>query len=52
MGDNNHNVQEQEDKLVIMNLQRKLIPPNLLSKPLPAATFLLLNDEEKRSYNI
>ncbi len=43
---------DEEDKFLIQNLKQKLIPPNLLSKPLPADKQALLNDEERRLYNI
>jgi hypothetical protein len=43
---------DEEDKFLIQNLKQKLIPPNLLSKPLPADKQSLLNDEERRLYNI
>jgi len=43
---------DEEDKFIIQNLKQKLIPPNLLSKPLPADKQALLNDEERRLYNI
>jgi hypothetical protein len=41
-----------EDKFLIQNLKQKLIPQNLLSKLLPADKQSLLNDEERRFYNI
>lgn len=47
------NEKDEEDKFMIQNLKnQKQIPPNLLSKPLPQDKQLLLNDEERRLYNI
>jgi hypothetical protein len=33
-------------------MKQKIIPPSLLSKPLPPEKVQLMTDEEKRQYNI
>ena len=51
-GGANDDDKDADDKIIISYLKKKLIPPNLLSKPLPVETQKLLNDEERRLYNI